>query len=344
MTPMMPQPVLPNFDLNTQYVPPRMNNIVSHVAGVVAAPVKGENALDRAAGLPLTDWAIRFGESGVPVPVLGPFSYVAGVPLSLEVARRDFKLGLEEITNEYRGDIAEFLHIPPQAVTPQMTLVAAKYMPGIRESIQALTEKKEKHPYQNAFGLTGLASGMFAGTGLATALALSGPAGWLVGGGVALAGGMIGDQVGKNWMGDTDQFIPMNHIKQIKEKRQNGEAILLDDIFNLRMAMNPELNKIVEQQYGKNFFQLPGEKKHEVMRKCEGLTRACMADAAKCALPETNVNALMFGPIQDRPVAALARPQQGAWAQRVGGYQPQRQGSFAQMVQASRQSQAVSLQ
>ncbi len=355
-TQQIPPPGGDRFDRMAGYVPPRLQNIMSQFAGTGIALPQGmtpltqdkPNAVDRFTGLPVTDLTLEMTQTGV--PFLGPLGYIAGVPISTLVADKEARKQLTQLTEDYRADIAQQLHVPEEAVNEQMMLMAARRNPGLQQAIQAIYEKKDKHLYVNGTGIAGLAGGF----GIATMIA-GGPPTWILGGALATAGAFAGEYAGRKIFDSDDIYNPMTHIDAIQEKRANGEPIKGADIFALRVAQNPGLNNAIKERYGANFFKLDDAQKLQVMQQCEGLMQCCHRDAEKCARPETNVKTLMFGMLPDTPFTAMQQqgvyqplqpaatapaapaPQhtpQPYWQSRVGTPPAALQGGFVERLQA----------
>jgi hypothetical protein len=335
------------------YVPPRMQNIVSQFATTSVPQLQSpeqkqpnRNMVDRVTGLPVTDIALEVGQSGV--PFLGPWGYLAGLPISTLVADKEAKKKLTQLTEDYRADIAQQLNIPEEAVNEQMVFIAAHNNPGLQQAINAISDKKDKHLYVNGSAIAGMAGSMTAAYGLGvlgTAAMFTGIPGLLVGGGIAMAGALAGERFGSQFFDSKDDYNPMTHIDKLEQKRQQHEPIKAEDIFALRVAQNPTLNQAVKEQYGTSYFNLDSGQQLQVMQMSDGLMQRCFRDAEKAARPETNVKALMFGMLPESPFAGMyqpvqtyvpyapAVPAQGYWQDRVGGPQSQR-GSFIERVQA----------
>lgn len=318
-----------------QFVPHKYQPMVSHVAATAVRPVAQEpqkdifDRLDDKTKMPVSDFILGAAESGM---TGGPLSMIAGVPISFFVADRTARKKLEGLTDQFRDEIAKQFGIPPETVTNQTMMIAAKYHPGLQQAIQTIYLQKDSHPLVNATGMGGMVAGMAGGAGLASMLAFTGPLGWIVGGAASL-GGMfvgtsVGEHIGQHMFGVKDERNPMFHIEKIHEKRQHKKPISALDVFALRVSQNPKLQSAIKYQYNEDFFHMNESEQRGVMAESKGLAMACLQDARACARPDANPDQLMFGALPS-PVAEFENLQQragehpGKWSASVRASQMQ---------------------
>jgi hypothetical protein len=287
-----------------------------------------------------------FLDGGVPV---GSISAPLGVVSSLFTRNLFSKRELSQLTDKYRGVIAQKMGVAEEAVDESTLKACAERDPELAAALVHVAEKREAHVAVNASGLGGMMAGAAAG---ATAGSVVPVVGNFIGG---MAGGMLGymagEDIGKSVLDVTDASDPAAILEAIEEKKNNGQYISAEDVFALKLAQHPQVRKNVVARHGANFGDMDETTRKEVMHGLPALAQQAARDAVLCNFPEAQVDQLIAGDLAPQAANFNAAPpayanQPTGWVSRVMDepsrqMQAPRKIGFAEAVLRGRENIAV---
>lgn len=200
-----------------------------------------------------------------------------GATIDVVSAQRDERGYLSEVADEYRPEIAERLGLAVNQVTEQHYLMAYDENPVLAQ-VKAVSKMSGMVRAAN----TAIASGVGVLAGLA-ASSLSRPtpnpdsnqkgkdpsniAGGVAATFSALAAGKLTRKLTHtNHLDKKLEKTAHHQIMEIKEKQQRGEETTAADIFEVQLALKPELAEAVKQKAGKPFAKLEVQQQAQLMQ------------------------------------------------------------------------------
>jgi hypothetical protein len=211
-------------------------------------------------------------------PRISAVSAVAGTGIELVSATRDERAYLSEIADEYRPEIAERLGLAVDQVTEGHYQAAFAENPVLAQAQEAAKMKGVVRAANMAISTgVGVLAGMAASAFSRPKPGMSGaedkgkdPAN--IAGGVAatIGAAAIGKLMRKvthtNHLGKAMENTAHHKIMLIKEKQQRGEETTPADIFEVQLALNPEVGKTIKAATGKRFDALDAAEKQQMLR------------------------------------------------------------------------------
>jgi hypothetical protein len=314
-------------------VPPKMYPQQSHVAATTVVdpaaqtnrrPVTQEEkkkflGMDADTREFVSDYAVDFALTGVPVPGIQGITAVAAAPFGFMVADHRAQREIKKLSEQVQDQLAEYFHIDPSEITPEHFVMAAHLRAQQGDStlssmLETIETEKSVFPFANFAGVGGVFAGGAIGTALAAGALASVPfGGFLIP--VAAAGlgfegmrSLTAGFMGASASGNDSRKI----MEDIRAAKDAGEAIEPLDVFKLRMAQNQVAASAVKQMTDRDFYQLKESEQMGLMNHPQFalITQQCFRDAQLVNQPEANVNDLLFGAMRDA--------QQTHWQNRVG--------------------------